>query len=45
MDFTEEHQAVIAELKELKEIILFFDGDEAGTEAINRHCTRIKSDQ
>jgi DNA primase len=31
--FTDEHRVVIAELKELKEIILFFDGDQAGTEA------------
>ena len=31
--FTDEHRKAIAELKDLKEVILFFDGDEAGEEA------------
>ena len=31
--FTDEHKKAIAELQELKEVVLFFDGDEAGTEA------------
>jgi DNA primase len=34
--FTKDHKQAIAELKELEEIILFFDGDEAGREAMNR---------
>ena len=34
---TEEHKAAIKELKQLKEIILFYDGDQAGKEAINHH--------
>jgi len=34
---TEEHQKAIKELIELEEIILFFDGDNAGKEAINKY--------
>lgn len=34
---TEEHKAAIKELKQLKEIILFYDGDKAGKEAIKHH--------
>ena len=33
---TEEHTAAVSQLKELKEIILFFDGDQAGKEAIHK---------
>ena len=40
--FTDEHRAAIAELKELKEVILFFDGDEAGTEATKAIATELK---
>lgn len=40
--FTEEHRAAIAELKELKEVVLFFDGDEAGTEAIKHIAGELK---
>jgi len=40
--FTDEHRQAIAELKELKEIILFFDGDEAGTEATKAIATELK---
>jgi len=40
--FTDEHRAAIAELKELKEIILFFDGDEAGTDAIKEIAAELK---
>lgn len=40
--FTDEHRQAIAELKELKEVILFFDGDEAGTEAIKEIATELK---
>ncbi|MFO7898268.1 MAG: toprim domain-containing protein, partial [Planctomycetota bacterium] len=35
--FTEEHKAAIEDLKELQEIILFFDGDDAGEKAIIKH--------
>lgn len=34
---TEEHMAAIQELKELKEIIFFFDGDEAGRKAVLKY--------
>jgi len=34
--FTREHQEAIVGLKDLKEVILFFDGDAAGREAIKR---------
>ncbi|MBD3184585.1 toprim domain-containing protein [Candidatus Poribacteria bacterium] len=34
--FTAEHRTAIAELKDLKEIILFFDGDAAGRQAVRR---------
>ena len=34
---TEEHKAVIKELKQLREVILFYDGDQAGKEAIIKH--------
>ncbi|NLI42036.1 MAG: toprim domain-containing protein [Caldisericales bacterium] len=40
--FTEEHRAAIAELKELKEVVLFFDGDEAGTEATKVIAKELK---
>jgi DNA primase catalytic core len=35
--FTEEHKAAIKELQRLEEIIFFFDGDKAGTEAIKKY--------
>ena len=34
---TEEHKAAIKELQRLEEIIFFFDGDKAGTEAIKKY--------
>jgi DNA primase catalytic core len=34
---TEEHKKAIKELNQLKEIIFFFDGDKAGTEAIKKY--------
>jgi DNA primase catalytic core len=40
--FTGEHKQAIAELEELEEIILFFDGDEAGKEAINRIAPELR---
>ena len=38
---TEEHRAAIKELKGLKEIILFYDGDKAGKEAIKAHSETL----
>ena len=38
---TEEHTVAVGQLKELKEIILFFDGDQAGKEAINKHSETL----
>jgi len=40
--FTNEHAEAIQELKELKEVVLFFDGDEAGTEATKAITTELK---
>jgi len=40
--FTEGHRAAIAELGELKEVVLFFDGDQAGSEAINHIAGELK---
>ena len=40
--FTDEHKQAIAELKELKEVVLFFDGDEAGTDAAKGIAAEIK---
>jgi DNA primase len=34
---TDEHKQAIAGLKQLKEIIFFFDGDKSGKEAITKH--------
>lgn len=38
---TEEHKAAIKELKQLKEVVLFYDGDGAGKEAINHHSETL----
>jgi len=38
---TEEHKAAIKELKQLKELVLFYDGDGAGKEAINHHSETL----
>ena len=40
--FTDDHKQAISELKELKEIILFFDGDEAGSEAVKNIAGELK---
>lgn len=42
-NFTEEMQTAIKDLKKLKEIILFFDGDKAGQGAIDIHGTVLQS--
>lgn len=39
---TNEHQQAIKELKNLQEIIFFFDGDKAGTEAITKYEKILK---
>jgi|WetSurMetagenome_2_1015567.scaffolds.fasta_scaffold07477_3 DNA primase len=39
---TKEHKQAIAELKPLKEIIFFFDGDTAGREGVNRLAPELK---
>ncbi|MFY7937533.1 MAG: CHC2 zinc finger domain-containing protein [Flavobacterium sp.] len=39
---TEEHLQAIKELKQLEEIIFFFDGDNAGNEAINKYSEVIR---
>jgi len=41
----EEIQAAIAELKELEELIFFFDGDNAGRSAVNKYAALIKEIQ
>jgi energy-coupling factor transporter ATP-binding protein EcfA2 len=38
---TEVHKAAIKELHQLEEIIMFYDGDEAGKEAINKHSETL----
>lgn len=40
--FTDEHREAIKELKNLKEIILFFDGDDPGTKAITRISEELR---
>lgn len=39
---TEEHIKAIQELKELKEIIFFFDGDEAGKKAVAKYTEALR---
>jgi len=41
-NFTAEHQTAIKNLQALKEVILFYDGDKAGREAIYAHSAIIK---
>jgi DNA primase catalytic core len=38
---TDEHKKAIGDLKELQEIILFFDGDQAGREAVKKHSETL----
>lgn len=40
---TDEHKKATSDLKELQEIILFFDGDQAGREAIKKHSETLHS--
>lgn len=39
--FTNEHEQAIKELKQLEEIIIFFDGDEAGKEGAKKIATKL----
>ena len=39
---TVEHEQAISNLKELEEIILFFDGDEAGQAAVEKYAEQFK---
>lgn len=39
---TDEHKQAITGLKQLKEIIFFFDGDKAGKEAVNKYAAMLK---
>lgn len=39
---TEEHQKAIKAIKNLSEIILFFDGDQAGREAVKKYAPMLK---
>lgn len=41
---TEEHAKVIAELKELQEIIFFLNGDTAGNKAVEKYAPMLKAD-
>jgi len=38
---TEEHKKAIRDMDQLQEIILFFDGDQAGAEAIKKHSETL----
>lgn len=38
---TDEHRQVIKDLHQLEEVVLFFDGDEAGREAIKKHYQEL----
>ena len=40
--FTKEHEAAIKGLNDLKEIILFFDGDEAGKAAVEKYTKQLQ---
>jgi DNA primase len=40
--FTEYHRDAIAGLKDLKEVILFFDGDDAGKEAVKTIAEKLR---
>jgi DNA primase len=40
--FTKEHEQVIKELGQLEEVVLFFDGDEAGRAAVEKYRVRLR---
>jgi DNA primase catalytic core len=39
--FTQEHEQAIRELKQLEEVVLFFDGDEAGKEGTKKVAAKL----
>lgn len=41
---TEEHQQAIKELKQLEEVIFFFDNDNAGKEAVQKYGAMLKAE-
>jgi 5S rRNA maturation endonuclease (ribonuclease M5) len=41
--FTQEHEQAIKELQHLQEVILFFDGDEAGRKAVEKYTELLKA--
>lgn len=40
--FTQEHEQAIRDLKSLEEVIIFFDGDEAGREGVKKVAAKIQ---
>jgi DNA primase len=40
--FTAEHEQVIKDLKNLEEVIIFFDGDEAGREGVKKVFSKVQ---
>jgi DNA primase len=40
--FTQEHEQAIRELKQLEEVVLFFDGDEAGKEGTKKVTAKLQ---
>ena len=40
--FTKEHEQVIKDLDQLEEVILFFDGDEAGLAAVEKYKVKLR---
>ncbi len=41
---SEEHQKAIRSLKDLEEVVLFFDGDEAGRKAVEKYAPMLKGE-
>ena len=41
--FTQEHEQAIKELKQLEEVIIFFDGDESGREGAKRIADKLRT--
>lgn len=41
--FTAEHEQAIRELQHLQEVILFFDGDEAGRKAVEKYTEQLRA--
>lgn len=41
--FTQDHEQAVKELKQLEEVIFFFDGDEAGREGVKRVSEKLRA--